>query len=304
MQAKGGGFAGDWARGGREGLVAALRASHPGLELIDADLDLGESRRADLVGVDPAGRLVLVLMVEGAGDAPILGALDGVAFCVRNRGLLGAHFESTRVDPELPPQVLLVAERFEEHLLARMLGLSGDSVRCLEVRRVTSRRGERVYLVPPVLPGPTPGAPDGSATRALLRALSPEAASLAEDLLRRLDRVDSDLGRQADGSGVAIAFQGEPLCSLRAVHGVLQGRVGPHGPLLPLPTRSDAAQYLEEVMARFRHLLAQDSLSALTPRDEGLRPGAGGGEDDPILRALDPGAPILTQDEIAAFQQP
>ncbi len=303
MQSKGGNVAADWGRGDRENLLEALRQLHPGLELVDADLDLGEGRRADLVALVPAGRLFLVLLVEGGGDAPILCALEAVAFCQRNRGLFGAHLDNPRVDPELPAQVLLVAERFEQRLLERMPGISPERVRCLEVRRVASRRGERLYLVPAALPETAAAAPDPSGTRALLRALTPEGVTLAEDLLRRLERIDPELARRGDGGGVALDFEGEPLSSLRAANGVLQGRVGPHGTWLPLPTSSDANQFLEEVLRHFRHLLAPEDLGSRTGRGDALD-GEGNGEAEPILRALDPSTPILTPDEIAAFQHP
>ena len=104
MQAKRGGLNPDWLADVRPGLVAALGESMPDLELVDRDLELGDGRVVDLVGVEGSGRAVALLWVESDDDAAVLAALDARAWFVENRELLDGHFAHPRLDPELPPR--------------------------------------------------------------------------------------------------------------------------------------------------------------------------------------------------------
>jgi len=294
MKAESASQSGSWLAGFREGPLAALREALPGLELVDRDLEVGAERRADLVGVDGDGRAVAVLLVDGGDEQAPLVALDAFAWLARHRALLAAHLESARLDPGLEPLVVLVAERFEDRQLERLAGLSRAAVRCLELRTVTSQRGERTYLVPAPFPFGEGDALDPEGTHALLRALSPEAAALAEGLLRRLDRVDDELERAADGHGVVWSLADQRLCGLRAARGMLHGSVGRRAGA-PIHSSADAEDFVERVMRYFARWLGVPA--------EG---GAVADEDDaePAPDAFDPAAPMLTAEEIAAFQEP
>ena len=291
MTAERGSPAPGWLAGFREGPLAALREAVPGLEIVDRDLDVGEGRRADLVGIDGDGRAVAVLYTDGHDPDAVLVALDAFAWLARHRGLLADHLESARLDPGLEPLVVLVAERYDERLLERLAGLSRSAVRCLELRVVTSRRGERTYLVPARLPFGGGDVEDPDGRRALLRALAPESAALAEALMRRLDRVDDELERVPDGQGVVWALAHERLCGLHASRGALIGSIG-RRPAAPIRSAADAEDFLERVMGAYaRHLGAPEAAG-------GDRTGEGEGEP------FDPTAPILTPEEIAAVQDP
>src|SRR6187402_694491 len=113
MQAKRGGLTPEGLADVRPGLLSALASALPDLEWIDRNLELGDGRRVDLVGVDGSGRaLALVLVGE---------------------------------DEE---QALLAAESYSERMLARISGLDPAIVQALELRQVTSQRSVRTYLVP------------------------------------------------------------------------------------------------------------------------------------------------------------
>jgi hypothetical protein len=292
MTAERGSQAPRWLAGLREGPLEALREAVPGLEICDRDLDVGEGRRADLVGIDGDGRAVAVLYTDGRDPGAVLVALDAFGWLARHRGLLAEHLESARLDPGLEPLVVLVAERYEERLLERLAGLSRAAVRCLELRVVTSRRGERTYLVPARLPFGGGDVEDPDGRRALLRALAPEAAALAEGLLRRLDRLDDELERAADGHGVVWSMGAERLCGLHAARGALLGSLGRRAGA-PLRSAADAEDFLERVVRAFGKLLGA--------------PEVGGGAEEAVdvdPDAFDPATPILTPEEIAAFQEP
>src|SRR5262245_56985460 len=63
-------------------------------EIVDRDLELGEDRRVQFVGIDAAGRLVLVLIVAGDGVEPILAALDAITYAQKNRTVLVDHLQN------------------------------------------------------------------------------------------------------------------------------------------------------------------------------------------------------------------
>lgn len=268
---------------------AALRAHFAGLELIDRDLDLGAGHMARLVGLEPDGRLLLVIETDGHGDPAALAALDALSFHARHRPVLAQHFEHPGIDPDLDAHVVLLATHFSEGLLARLSSVTGDRLRCYELRSVRSSRGERSYLAPVEFGAPPPERRDPDGRRALLHALASEAAPLAQGLLRRIDRMDEALEAQPTGDGLAWVFDGDELCALRSEGGELQARVGSAGQFVRVASEAESEVLLEEVMEHFRDLL-------------GLVPA--GSPPPGIAARLDLDAPILTEEEIAAFREP
>jgi hypothetical protein len=276
-----------WLKGFRTGPLEALQEALPGLELLDSDLDLGAGPRADLVGVDGDGRATAVLLVDGGDPDVALRALDALAWLARHRAQLAEHLGSPRLDPALDPLVVLVAERYEERALERLAGLARDSVRCFERSTVASARAERTFLTPARFPFGDAAPADPTGIRSLLRALSPESAALASGLLRRLERIDDDIECAPDGQGQSWALEGERLCALHADQGALQGSVGRRA-ASALRSEREIDRFLEEVVGYFAHLLQPSP------------PASGDGGAD----AFDPGAQLLSPEEIAAFQEP
>lgn len=271
------------------GWVAALSSVFPEFDVIDRDLDLGEGRSAQLVGVDAAGRLVLVLFVDGESESAVLGALDALVFYGRNRAVLASHFKSTRLRAGVGPLVALVAESFSEKLLGRLSGMNQEFLRVLEMRAVSSARGERSYLVP-ILPGTLrPGAAELRAPTPFVDMLPPEHRKLAELLLRRIDRIDDQLVQTPGDKSLTWRLGDELLCCVLVIEGAVEGQVPPVGRPRRIASSAEVEAFLDEVLARYVALLA-----------------AGGREpDDPPVEMLsvDAGA-LLTPEEIAAFRQP
>lgn len=286
----------------RPGLLSALAASQPDLEWIDRNLELGDGRRVDLVGVDGSGRALALLLVGEDEEQALLTALDAHAWFAQHRSLLDGHFGHPRLDPARAPRVVLIAERYSERMLARLAGLDPAVLQALELRQVTSQRSVRSYLVParPAPFGESPDDPTGA--RALLRGLGPEAAALAERLLRRLVRVDDEIDLAADGTGVRCTLDGEALCGLQARRGGLCGWVG-EGTAEPLVHAEDGESWIEQVLRELRRRLPASPLAgsarAQSPGGAPESVEEGGGLDP-----FDPSAPLLSSEEIAAFQDP
>lgn len=284
----------------RPGLLSALGASLPDLEWIDRNLELGEGRRVDLVGVDANGRALALLLAGADEEQTLLTALDAHAWFAQHRSLLDEHFAHPRLDPARAPRVVLVAERYSERMLARLSGLDPSVVQALELRQVTSQRSVRSYLVPARSAPDVDSPDDPTGARTLLRGLGPESAGLAERLLRRLVRADEEIDLAADGSGVRCTLDGEALCGLQARRGTLVGWVGEGAPE-PLAHAGDAEAWIEQVLRELRRLLPSGSAPKRREGDpDRAEPQLAGRGPDPF----DPTAPLLSSEEIAAFQDP
>ncbi|HVS19001.1 MAG TPA: hypothetical protein VMT18_10410 [Planctomycetota bacterium] len=287
----------DWLADVRPGLASALRDCLPELEWIDRDLELEDGRRVDVVGVDGGGRATALVLVGDDEEAALLVALDAHAWFARHRSLLDGHFGHPRLDPSRTPRVLLIAEVYSDRMLARLAGLDPAVVQAFELRHVTSQRNARAYLVP-ARPAPLADAPDDpTGARALLRGLGPEPADLAERMLRRLERADDELDLAADGAGVRCTLDGEALCGLQARRGTLLGWVGEGDPE-PLQNAEDGEVWIERVLRELRRLLPAGA------QPTGGEGSPGSGAEAVSVDPFDPAAPLLTPEEISAFQDP
>ena len=263
-----------------------LATAFPEAEIVDRELEVADGRAVDLVGVDAHGRLLLVSVVESASDAPLLLALDALAFARRNREVLAHHLAHPRLRRDAPPIAVLVSEQFSESLLARLEGLDPDRLRCFEIRRVASKEREGTYLIP-VLPAGERGESLASHDPAqFLAQVPPERRELAELLFRRLARVDESLELTVVAHSATFRLEGQLLCTVSSVAGGLEGRVAGSDHAHRVASSPEVGVFLEEVMAR---------------TDELIRP-----EDPQVDAALDPATPsaaILTEEEIEAFRE-
>ncbi len=259
-----------------------------GFEIVDRELDLGENRRVDWVGVEATGRLVLVLLVEGDGVEPVLGALDALAFVQRNRSVLAGHLQSHKLRPEVAPIVALVAESFSDRLLGRLSGLNGEMTRLFELRTVASARGEHVYLAP-IQPAPARAAmlaPRG--TEVFVRGLDPSLKPLAELVLKRVARIDDQLSSAASEKAITWRWNGELLCTLATVDDQLEGQAHPDGNPVRVGAAADVEAFVERALQRYVDLLGN------VPRAS---------EPQTSLESVEPHS-LLSAEELEAFRQP
>lgn len=278
-------------------LEAGLQEILPGLEVLDRDVAFDEGGRADLAAVDGAGRLVLVLLAQDAERTP-LEALDALSFARRHADLLAHHFRRGRVASELEPRVLVVAPAADERLTLRLAPLLGAGLELFGVRTLSSRGGERSYLVP--LAPPRADAVEGRAggEEAFLAALPRDVAPFARQVLARVERLDDELSATIVRDSAVWRFRGEILVRVERAGDRLRASVSPHQERLPLDGEEALETLLETALERLVGLLGRGGSG---PAPAGPPPGAPerGGEDDED-RPLD--EPLLTPEEIQAFR--
>ncbi|MCP3918206.1 MAG: hypothetical protein GY711_21865 [bacterium] len=266
------------------GLAHAL----PGVEIVDRDLGLG-TIAADLVGVDPQGRLVLVLIPEDPGDASVLTAIDAMSQARGTLALLARHLEEPRLALDLAPQIVLVGERFEPRTIERLSVFDELELRLLEVREVRSARSVSTFFVDPG--AGAAGAPPKLEARGVenfLVGLDEDQRAGTELLVRRLERVGEGVQLVAAGERLEWRFRGAPLCSVAPVGDELQANF-PRGAPRPLVEAEDFETFVEGAIERYFDLLDGP------PQDEDL-------QDVEIVPPADTG-PILTPEEIEAFRE-
>lgn len=266
-------------------LGAGLTEVVAGLEVLDRDLVLDSGGRADLAGVDGAGRLVLALVADDDADRGALEALDTLASATRQAGVLARHLGSARLRLELEPRVIVVSPGDGERLALRLAPLLGRGIELFGVRSVRSAAGERSYLVS-LLPPPQPALEvRADPEEAFVRLLPRGEQELALALVRRMDRLDEEVEASANRSSVSWRFQGEVLARLEKVGDGLLALVSPHEEPVPLRALRDVDRVVEGALARLVQLLGPTS--APEPARQGQE-------------AHTP--PLLTPEELEAFR--
>ncbi len=270
----------------RARLAESLPRAFAGLELLDEELEIGPGRTADWVGVDGAGRLILVLWLADEGDAEMLRVLDALAFLRRNARLLASHYGASRGARDEGHQVAVVSLAPTPRLLERLQGFEPGALTVLELRRLKARSGERAYLVPLEVGGG--GAREPLPLQGLegfLQALPVDARGVAGGLARRIQRMDDAIHCTVTDDGLTWRLGSDALCSLDVSETGLRGRVPGTGEAWPVATPQDADSFLDGVLSHYVALIEPPPGPA-----EGAAPG-------------DPGGPelLLTPEELAAF---
>jgi hypothetical protein len=282
-------------------LEAGLREHVPGFEVVDRDLDLDRApgiglpqvagspvavRRADLLGLDRRGRLVLVLLVDGADDETVLSALDAVAFAQQTRAIAAQHWRARGASAHEEPLVVLIARSFDPRRVAALSTLRANAVRLFELRSLRASGRSAVYLLPRDLEGSTTARTPR--TPAELGAVLDDATrALFTDVVRRVGRIDDDLMCELRHDAVHWNFRGRDLCALQVSRERLAGSVGdpPDDFVLEEPRHVEA--FLDRVMRAYLSTLD----GAGEPRNE-REPQSG----------LFSSVPLLTPEEMAAFR--
>ena len=261
-------------------------AGHPGFELVDRDLVLSRHRRVPYVGVDAAGRLVLVLCLEpDTGDAAGL-ALNALTFARTRAAALLRHLNAPRLRAPLAAVVWVVAREFGADERVRLQRLEPGAVRMFECVCIESQRSLGEYLLEVPAPGEgasaaTPATPAAPAPSGPLAALSPSLRELAEGVIRRVEHLDDDLEATRTPDHIAWRFQDELVCSISLVGGELAGAVPGGGFDGQIAGPEHVERFLGAAVQRYLAVLGHGDLIAVP------RPPAA--------------APLLTAEELAAF---
>jgi hypothetical protein len=266
--------------------AAGLDEIVPGLEILDHELQFEGGARADLAGVDPAGRIHLVLVADVDPDKAALEALDLVGVTKSELELLVRHLGERSASLERAPRVLVVCSAPSTRLVER-LGVLGDAgVLLLGLRTMKSARGEQRYLVRMEPAGRNSGGTGGVA--AFLRALPARLEALGNTLVERMERLDEELVPSGDATTLVWRLGGEVLLRVERIGELLQASAAPRHEPLPLGDLAD----LERVVGKaYAQLTRQLGLARGEPAGPGPRPAAAR-EDEPIL----------TPEEIEAFR--
>ena len=275
----------------------------PELEVLDRELVFDEGGRADLAVVDGSGRLTLVLLAEDLDRTP-LDVLDTLSFVRRHASLFSHHYRR-KIQPELEPHVLVVSPSGDERLTLRLKPLLGHGLELYGVRTLSSRSGERSYLVPLVPTQTAAEQPGAHGEEAFLEALPRDLYSFGSTILERVGRLDDELELTANRDSLVWRFRGEILVRVERAGDTLRSSVSPHTDRNLLDGEGALEVLLEAALARLVSFLGGNESHANGPRtqrgDPPLR--AVREEDPPSPRALlEEEGPLLTPEEIEAFR--
>ena len=270
-----------------EAVGQSVEQALPGVAILDHGLVFDEAARADLAGVDAAGRLVLVRLAGEDADASSLGLLDLLGYAHRHVALIARHLDTPRVVPTLEPRLVVVMEPGDALLAERLSPLSGRGLELLELRSVKSRAGERAYLVPVGGDAESVVASANGGVERFLDGLEGDRQELGRLLCSRMARLDDELRVEAGPDSVAWFFQDHLLVRLDARGGHLLAAVGNRGNARAIGSTRDADELLEDALSRLVEEVGQ------MPAED--VPGA-------YLQAQE-GEPLLTEEEIEAFRE-
>lgn len=258
-----------------------LREHLPGLEIVDRHLELGGARPVDLLGVDGAGRPILIVFSDGVSGDAALSALEAVAFARNHAELIARHAGSLRKGAAAAsarvPLAVLIAEAFSPRLVEQLAVVSARELALFEVTMLKgesrSSVGFRAVASRPSL---------ASLERTLeqfLAALPPEERSLADLLARRLARLDERIELSCGEDSILWRLGEREVCRLdRAAAGWL---AWVDADSFPIQARSDFTPLLDRVVRGSFEI-----------------------DDGPPAKFATDQAQLLTPDEIAAFREP
>ena len=198
-----------------------------------------------------------------------------------------------RTDALTPPLLVIVLEGKTKGLLRQLDSLCPDPVLPFAERHLQAV-GRTTRFFEELVPAQgSHAAPEGEAD-APDPASAPVAADDAptgpswEEVVARIDRIDSRLERREEGGDARWVSEGHVLCSVSVdPEGQVFGRLGTDGVQHSLRTGRGLEVFLDWVLA---HLLEESERG----EDEGLRD---------VELMPHPSEPLLTPEELAAFQE-
>jgi hypothetical protein len=276
-------------------VLAALRAEITGFEVQDHDVELSSADpvlRADWVGTDRAGRIVLAAVRDGPDDAAILWAVEALAFARRLEMQEPARPMTPAFGPPRGPLVALIVLQCSERLLSALAMLPYEALALFELRGVEKgglEKGKREsgarsqpWLERRDLRTTTGGDAEPDAG---IETWPAAARAMAESLAARMSRIDPALEGASSAYGLNWGWRGEECAGLTLSAGVLLGACAPSGDPRLIADESSAEAWLEQVMrAHCARLRSQTGVA---------RPA------DLLAR----GKPLLSAEELAAFRE-
>jgi hypothetical protein len=239
-------------------------------------------RRANWVGVDRDGRLVLVLFVE-AGDetAPSL-VLAALAFGMESRAAAAKRWRAASVRIDLEPLVVVVAPSYSTRTLRALSFLATQALIVLELRSLELSDGAEPFLVRVQALAGTAAGPAANVLASFPGAVRAVLAELAHDV----QRIDPEIEQREHSGTLRWLWRGDEVAHAAAVEGVLVvSEIGSRGQIA-LDDVASREAWLERFLAG--HLARR----------------AGGPRG--LVRPLDllkrSAAPLLSAEELAAFR--
>jgi len=230
----------------------------PGFRILDRDLVLDEGARADLAGVDLAGRLILVLLANEDPDRAALEVLDTCSLLRRHVATIARHLPAGAVDVELEPRTVVIDPQSSPRLLHRLAPLLDAGVELLGLQSVSSASGDRSYLVPLTPPPASARGIQAHAETVFLEALPPALADLGGRAVELLSRLDGELVAVGSPDAISWRLGSEVLVRLERVGGRLQASLGPRHEPRVLATIADLDPILEGTLTRVVSTLELD----------------------------------------------
>jgi len=283
----------------RERLAEGLTDVYPDLTILDDALEVGGGRIVDLVGVDGRGRLVLVQRVGETDEPALFGLVSAAAFAQANRDLLVNHLGAVRTTTS-PPLAVLVAEHVTPAFVECLNVLRPDLVRVFEECSIASARaGRKAYLRSVYPPAPLDRPQPIPDVARFVRALPVDLRPRADELVRRIARIDDEAECVVSEKAVTWTLEGRLLGTVLFEDGHLVGRVPPSSQTVRLTGRRECEDFLAQVLQRCVGLIGPER-PAGNPGDE---------DDDELGDEPTPGglsphpSAILTAEEIRAFHE-
>jgi hypothetical protein len=255
----------------------------PGIEILDRDLRIGPEQRIPLVAADGAGRLVLALPVSGDREEDSMLVLDVLAWMHEHEGVLARHVDRPAPKRELPSAVWVIAPRLERPFLAKLRAVQSPALRAFELVAVDSRRGRRTHVAEVPL-GDAPAAAEAPRDEiAFFASLPREPRALGELLVRRLARLDDELGARRHAGALEWRLRDELVCGVSLRGEALEAEVPDTAGAARLASTKDVERLLDRAVHRYlvlrRAMPIEGARAAQSLRD-----------------------PILTPEELAAFE--
>lgn len=247
-----------------------------------SDVRVDGDRVALLLG-EAAGRLVFVHQLVGSKEEVVRGALRAVSQAGLDAQRLGGQFA---VDESAAPLVVVITEGKTQGLLKQLRALCPEPLLLLAERRLTTAEANTRFLEVLAPQAELRTVPVES--EAVQQAPRPQRAKDSREVAARVDRIDSELRREARGEEISWSWCGETLCSIgRGVERELVGRIGEEGIPHDLSSAQSVEIFLDWVLAH--HLELIESVGGDALKDVELMPHSS--------------EPLLTPEEIAAFQE-